>query len=478
MLSPNVLSAAQIERLKSATEDMVENVGFRVLSKDARDRARSAGAIVDDVSETMRFPAPMLRELLAQVPSSYAIADVAGNEHTIGGDNQYCTGIVTDPWIIDYETQRPRRPCLADLRRHTIINQKLDDVVAMSRMDFPVTDVDGPTSSLRALEEHMLLRDKHISAFVTDLDSLRQYYDIGRIMLQGRDLCGSKLMTLAVAIISPLTISEMNVELLKSACAHGFPVVPTTCPMAGTTSPYTIASTLLQGNAENVFLAALTQLIKPGNPFLYAFGPSVTDLKSGHDLYYSLDKVLWKCAGVQLGQAYNMPTAAECGGTMTYRYDQQNGAEGMLFMLSALSSGTHILAGIGSCYNAVGMSAEMMIVQTAWIEAARHLCRGINFDEHRLGLDSIKTVGPGGAFLMDDLTMEFMRGGEFFDNDIFDLSGSDNAASMLERAHARVEELTADAESPLPGQVQENLRRYFHDECKKLAVNTGVCQRL
>ncbi len=62
-------------------------------------------------------------------------------------------------------------------------------------------------------------------------------------------------------------------------------------------------------------------------------------------------------------ESYNFPAMAECGGTLTYRYDQQNGMEGMLFMLSAAASDADILAGIGSCYNAVGMSAEMMIVQ-------------------------------------------------------------------------------------------------------------------
>jgi trimethylamine:corrinoid methyltransferase-like protein len=113
------------------------------------------------------------------------------------------------------------------------------------------------------------------------------------------------------------------------------------------------------------------------------------------------------------------------------------------------------------------MSAEMMIVQTAWLEAARHLCRGINFGEGRLGLGNIKAAGPGGAFLMDDLTLEYMRGGEFFQSAVFDMSGAEGKPAMLERAHARVEELTADAESPLPGQVQEDLRRYFRDEYRR-----------
>ena len=55
---------------------------------------------------------------------------------------------------------------------------------------------------------------------------------------------------------------------------------------------------------------------------------------------------------------------------MTYRYDQQNGAEGILFMLAAAASKANLLAGIGSTHNAIGMSAEMMLIHTAWLEAA------------------------------------------------------------------------------------------------------------
>jgi hypothetical protein len=73
----------------------------------------------------------------------------------------------------------------------------------------------------------------------------------------------------------------------------------------------------------------------------------------------------WEIGTVQLGRAENMPTWAECGGAMTHRYDPQCGAEGMLFMLAAHASGADIISGFGSCHNAMGMSAEMMVIHPA-----------------------------------------------------------------------------------------------------------------
>ena len=239
----------------------------------------------------------------------------------------------------------------------------------------------------------------------------------------------------------------------------------------GTTGPYNQIGTLLLGNAENAFLNALTQLINPGNPYLYALGPSRTNMRSGDDLYYTLEKVFWKRASVQLGQSYNLPVSAECGGTMTWRYDLQNGAEGMLFMLAACDSQASLLAGIGSCFNANGMSAEMMAVQISWLKAVEFLNRPIDEGALNAALESIKRVGPGGNFLADDLTLELLRSGEFFNNELFDYSGHHGAhPSLLEQAHGKVEQMIAEFSSPVPEQLQEDLRRYFHNQYRKLGV--------
>ena len=77
---------------------------------------------------------------------------------------------------------------------------------------------------------------------------------------------------------------------------------------------------------------------------------------------------------------------------------------------------------------------------------------------------------------MDDLTMRFMRGGEFFSNDIFDYTGScESGSPMLKRAHDKVEDMVAEFESPVPHQVREGLRRFFHDECARIAGRSFAC---
>ncbi len=464
-----VLSEDQIERIKLLTEEMIENVGFRVEHGGLLKTAAKAGAVVDESSQMVKITAKLLRELLSKVPRSYIARGIDGKEYNLGGGRQYIGAIVTDPWIVDYKTMEPRRPCLEDVRTNTILSQRNEDVASIGRMDFPVTDYKDDTSSLRALEIHLLNHAKHYNVYAGSLEGFRQWLDIGKVLSHGGDLAGSKLMTVAVAIVSPLILTDINAELLLGATANSFTVIPTICPMAGTTSPYSKDATLLQGNVENIFLAALTQMVKPGNPYLYAFGPSVSNMKTGHDLYYTLDKIPWKIATTELAKSYCIPTSAECGGTLSPRYDMQSGAESMLFMLTAQNSGADIISGLGSCYNANGLSSEMIVIQSEWLKAAEYLGHGISTEYLEEGIESIKTQGPGGNFLTDDLTIKNLRSNEFFAGNLFDTSGGyETAPTLLRNAHTKVEELTSGYKSPVPENIQEGLKRYFHDLYKKM----------
>jgi trimethylamine--corrinoid protein Co-methyltransferase len=471
------LTQSQVEQIKDKTEEILETVGVRVTHPQLLRLARAAGAQVDEAGERVRFPTPCLRELLASVPSSYTVRGSGGSEHVIGGGQQYATAIVTDPWIIDYATQKPRRPCLADLRRHTVIAQRLDSVISMSLMDFPVTDFPGSDSSLRAFEEHVLYHNKHIMIYAADKERYDDWLNVVRLLGGSADLTQGRLASVAVGMLSPLAVSALNVEFLLGACANNLPVIPTVCPIAGMTSPYSLASTLLQANIETIGIAALTQIVRRGHPYLYATGLSIGHMRYMHDMYYTLDKVLWKLAAVQLGKSYNIPVNAEAGGSMTYRYDQQNGAEGMLFMLAAANSDADLLTGFGSSHNAIGMSAEMMLIHSAWLAAARYLRRGIQIDALRLGVESLRRAGPGGSFMTDDLTVKLLRKGEFFVNDLFDYAGGAEALAdspaLLSRAHDQAERMAANPQSPLPGQVQEQIHRYFAGRYRQFESRQG-----
>ena len=158
-----VLSDEQIDKIRRAGEELLENTGFKVEDDEALRRCAAAGAKVNSASGIVRIPRLLLGELLERAPSKYTIDSVEGKTYEIGGPEQWGVAIVTDPWIIDYNTQKPRRPRLDDLRRHTAVAQSMGHVAVVSRMDFPVSDVEGPvsTGSTCSLYEKVLAYTSH-----------------------------------------------------------------------------------------------------------------------------------------------------------------------------------------------------------------------------------------------------------------------------------------------------------------------------
>ena len=169
-------------------------------------------------------------------------------------------GIVTDPWINSPE-DGVCRPAMRDMLTNLALIDHYGDIIQTGRMDFPVTDYAGADSSYRALEQFFLHYGRHINAYCTTPESLREYFDVGQILLDGRPLENSALFTVAVATLSPLALTDLNCTLLLEASRYHFPVIPTTCPMAGTTSPYSLVSAFVQGMAEGLGLCAILQAV-------------------------------------------------------------------------------------------------------------------------------------------------------------------------------------------------------------------------
>ncbi len=466
------LNDAEIEKLHEKTLDLFENVGVYVGHEEALKVLGRAGALVDETAGRVRFPAAMVRELLALAPPVAIETGLNGKTLQVGGENHYFLSLILDPFIVDYH-HGLRRPVLEDVRRHTILGESLDRISSMMRMQFPVSDVPEPDCYYKTMEVFLCHSTKHTAIYPTSEENCREWFAAMAVVAEaaGLDVEKTPLLSVAMAVTSPLQVHGPNIEIMKMAMSKGYPIIQTVCPMAGTTAPYSLAGTMLIVNAEALLPVLIAQCYRPGHPVFYGSGPSVTDMKSGHDLYYRAEKMLFKLACVQMGKYYRLPISGEAGGTLTHRHDVQNGAESMLYLLAA-QSGQNVIGGLGSLHNANGMSAEQIVMQCGLTDMAEYVTRGIDMSDHKLALDSISQVGPGGNFMTDPLTLELLRGKEFFQSPYLDFSGgySKDAPGMFEIAHEEVERLVEQYRPTVPENVQEAIRRHFRELYSNPAV--------
>lgn len=468
-----VLDEAEVDQIHEQTLRILEETGVKVTHAEALAVLRRRGARVDEQAERVCFPRQLVRELLEQAPPVAIYEDMEGRRLEVGGDNRYYASLVTDPWVTDYRDGR-RPPKLEDIRRHTIIGESLDRISALMRMQYPVSDIPEPDSCLKTMEVFLCHLTKHVSIYPTSVENCREWCEVYERIADalGLDLSRHPLLSVAMAVTSPLQIHGLNVAIMKMAIERNFPIISTVCPMAGTTAPCTVAGTALLSNVEALAPVLIAQAYKPGQPVLYGFGPSSTDMRSGHDLYYKAEKVFFKTIACQMGKFYRLPVSGEAGGAMTWRPDVQNGAEGMAYLLASHLGGQNLMGGVGSMDNANGMSAEQILMQCGLIDMAEYLARGVDMSDHKLALDAIHRAGPGGNYLVDDLTLELMRSDEFFHGGCFDFSGGyePGALSMVERAHEQAGNLVSDYRSRVPGPVQEAVKGYFYEKYQDKSV--------
>jgi trimethylamine:corrinoid methyltransferase-like protein len=172
----------------------------------------------------------------------------------------------------------------------------------------------------------------------------------------------------------------------------------------------------------------------------------------------------------QMGKYYNLPISGETAGTMTWRYDPQNGAEGMAYLLASVAGGQNFFGGLGSCHNANGMSAEQILLQCGMVDQAEYLVRGVSLSEHELGLESIRAAGAGGHYMTDDLTIEYLRSRQFFTTSHFDYTGGyQESKGAVAQAHELAESIVNNHRPAVPESLQQELERYFSEEARRLS---------
>ena len=290
------LSDSEIEQIHKASVDILENSGLRVEHKDLLCRLKAAGAQVNQTNGNVCIPTTLLNELLGKLPSRHTICHIDGTEDIVETGSKYFLGSLILPSVIDIETGQIRRPAMEDLRRNNIVNQKLDAVKGIYRMEEPTIEEGITSSPLESLEHYILNNGKHLIMFGTNPQLLEHYMAIGKIISESQGIEMSKLITSSCPVSTPLTLHTFYAEYLLRSCEAGFAVFGTIAPSAGATGPRSFAGNLVLGNAENLFLAAVSQIINPGNPFLYMYSPSVLDMHSGKDRFYSLDRCMARSA--------------------------------------------------------------------------------------------------------------------------------------------------------------------------------------
>jgi trimethylamine--corrinoid protein Co-methyltransferase len=410
-LGLNILSAEDVQRIHTATLDVIEGVGVRFPSQKALDIWEANGATVDRETTIVKVPGQVIEDALEKAPPVYTLAarDPA-QDLPLDGNHVYVGTDGCGVQVIDLATGELRRSCLQDVADIARVADFEEEIafhwVAVSAQDRP--------PETRGL--HELLAIWKNSTKHAQTESIYSEHEAHAAVEMAAAIAGGRkalrkrpVLSIMQCTAPPLGQDDGSLEAALIGAEAGLPVGFMTMTACLTTAPATLAGNLVVGNAEVISATALIQLAYPGAPVFYAAAQTASDLRTGAYTGGGPEDFLFGAATNVLSDFYDIPLSMGSFATGAKEPDWQAGIENSLstFMASIVMS--DMLLGVGLLHGSRIWSFEQMLMDCEIFDLVYQIMQGIVVDDETLALDAIRAVGPGGNFLAQKHTKKHMR---------------------------------------------------------------------
>ncbi len=406
-----VLDRTALERLHTATLELIETVGVRFPSRRAQAIWREHGAQVDEASGVVRAPGALVEAAMRRAPATYKLAGrVPARDLPLDGRHVW---VATDGCGVEIEdpvTGERRRSELADIATISRVVESMGEVGfiwnPLSAQDVPVNG-----RPLRELAAAWGASTKHVQTeTVMTAHEAAAAVEMAAVLAGGREALRARpVLSLTFCTISPLAQDGNAIDAALVAAEAGIPVGFMTMASCAHTGPATPAGTLLVGNAEVVAASALMELAAPGAPVYYAAAQTAMDLRTGSYTGGGPEDVLFSLATGEIADFYDIPLSMGAFATGAHTPDWRAGVENSLAALAACVGRADMLLGMGLLAGSRIWSYEQLVLDAEILGFVRGICAGIRVDDEALAIDVIRAVGPGGDFLSEQHTRRHMR---------------------------------------------------------------------
>lgn len=432
---------------------VLENLGLRVLSEEARGLFRRAGAAVDEASLMVRIDRGLVAEALVSAPATFVMAGGSPERQiTIGGDNVTFLCVGGPPHVADLD--RGRRPGTVEDMKSFIKLSQYFDVLQLQSSNVEPLDVDVAFRHLHATESQLLLSDKPLFVFSRGIGQVRDIFDMIRI---GRGVSEDEFVRTpwCYTVINTNSPRQLDIPMsqgLIDFARAGQVAVVTPFTLAGAMAPITIPGALALQHAEALAGITLAQIVRPGAPVVYGSFTSNVDMKSGSPAFGTPEAVQAAFGAGQLARHIGLPWRGSAA-TASNAVDAQATYEFLMSLWGNLLGGANmILHAAGWLESGLTASLEKFIIDVEMLQTMAEILLPVTVDEATIGYEALAEVEPGGHFF--GATHTLARYQEAFYRPLvsdwrnFGQWSEAGAQTTTERANAIWKKVLADFEPP------------------------------
>ena len=462
-----LVSADAIEAIHAASLTILETMGMRILSPEAREILRDAGAALTPGSDIVKLDRGFVLEKVAQAPESFILrARNPARDLEVGGRHAFFSSVGGPAYAADLDRGR-RAGTYAEMCDYIRLVQSLDILHQEGGGPFEALDLPQESRHLDLHYAQITLMDKNWQPWGLGRARARDGLEMAAIMfgVSREDLVGIPCLTVIINTNSPLQLDIPMAEGLTEMARHGQPVVVTPFTLAGAMAPVTLAGALAQQNAEALAGIALVQCVRPGNPVMYGAFTSNVDMRTGAPAFGTPEYTQAAQISGQLARRYRLPFRSS-NATAANGVDAQAGYESQMSLWGAITGQAHMIlhaagwlgGGLVASFEKLIVDAEMLQMMAAWLNPPE-------VDAASLALDAVAEAGHGGHFFGTAHTLARYETAFYAplvsDWDNFDNWRDRGSPSTAERANAVWKQLLQSYEQPpLDPAIDEALRDY------------------
>ncbi len=405
----DLLTPAQIERLKEGTLQLLQEVGVHFPSRRALGIFAAHGAKVDMNTEVVRIPPDLVAKAMSTAPRSFVLG---GREERfdllLDGSCSYLATDGTGVHVIDLETRERRASRKEDLE----MMARVCDALPLIGFYWPLVSAQdyGHTAPLHQCHAGLTNTLKHVRGGMTVHPPLAPYVVEMATAVAGSDerrrqhppICAN------FCTIAPLAQDDHSIENALTYAEAAIPMSFMAMPTMGATAPATPLGALVVGDAEVVSAMVLMQLAYPGAPVFHSIVASLMDPRTGGYIGEVPAPLSW--IAVQLAHAWGVPSLG--GGSVSSgaaSVGWQSGIDSGLGAALIPLYGGEVCAYMGLLNSSMMLYPEQVILDHEICHMAYDQLHGFEFDEADIALDVIKDVGPRGHFLAQKHTRKHIR---------------------------------------------------------------------
>ena len=473
----NVLSDELVEQIIAEGFELLMDPGVRVHNEEALGLLADAGADVDMETRIARIPEAIARKALETAPSEFYLYNLDGEPVVhYGGDSvQFDPGSAAIT-ILDSETQEQRPALTADFVKFVKLVETVPQLDAQSTAVICV-DVPEEIGDLYRLYLALNYMRKPIITGAFRKDTWWTMKEMLVAMAGGEDALAAKpTAVFDVCPSPPLLWSDLTCQNMIDCARYGIPSELVSMPLAGATSPVTLAGAIVQHTAECMSGVTICQLAQEGAPIVWGGSPATFDMREGTTPMGAVGTWMIDCGYTQVGKALDMPTHAYLGMSDAKVVDAQCGLESAGGAIMAALAGVNMVSGAGMMDFESCQSYEKLVVDAEIIGMAKRLIAGVEARDQPIALTLMRKLGHRADYLAQTHTLKWFDKEFYIPSAVIDRGSLDGwkrkgAKTAFERATDRVDELLATYQSsPIPDELRAELR----DIATKAAQKFGM----